>query len=360
MRILHVGNGNEKHRGQRFYDVGRKLNNGLIRNGHNVLFFSDRDVARASNIFGSSRSKKGMRVANERLIETAEHFKPEFLLFGHADIITSETVKTIRGMFPSAPVAQFNVDPIFFDATVRNIHRKLEVVDASFVTTGGPILKKATRPGHRAFYMPNPIDTSIETYRCHERDDQPFDLFYAVRATTTTGDYRGNYRLDLPRQLKAEVPELRCHFHGFDGAPEIFGTHFYRALGSCKMGLNLSHIQTTLKGAIRLAEPEEKYLYSSDRISQYLGNGLLTFTMDGNGLERLFSADELVTFADADDLKNKLRHYRHNDSERMRIAANGWRKAQTLHNERLVAQYIVEATTNAGFSTDYAWPTESF
>lgn len=360
MRILHVGNGNEKHRGQRFYDVGRKLNNGLIRNGHNVLFFSDRDVARASNIFGSSRSQKGMRAANERLIETAEHFKPEFLLFGHADIITSETVKNIRGMFPNAPAAQFNVDPIFFDSTISNIHRKLAVVDATFVTTGGPILKKATRPGHRAFYMPNPIDTSIETFRCHERDDQAFDLFYAVRATTTTGDYRGNYRLDLPRQLKAEVPELRCHFHGFDGAPEIFGTHFYRALGSCKMGLNLSHIQTTKAGAIRLAEPEEKYLYSSDRISQYLGNGLLTFTMDGNGLERLFSADELVTFADADDLKKKLRHFLNNDSERMRMAANGWRKAQTLHNERLVAQYIVEATTDSGFSIDYAWPTESF
>ena len=343
MRILHVGNGNEKHRGQRFYDVGRKLNNGLIRNGHNVLFFSDRDVARASNMFGSSRSAKGMRVANERLIETAEHFKPEFLLFGHADIITAETVKTIRAMFPAAPAAQFNVDPMFIDTTISNIHRKLYVVDATFVTTGGPILKKASREGHRAYYMPNPIDSSIETHRCHARADQPFDLFYAVRATTTTGDYRGNYRLELPRQLKAAL-----------------GTNFYSALGSCKMGLNLSHIQTTRKGAIRLATAEEKYLYSSDRISQYLGNGLLTFTMAGNALDELFTDDELVTFADADDLSKKLRYFLNNDSERMRIAANGWRKAQTLHNERIVAQYIVEATMNAGFSTHYAWPTDSY
>lgn len=360
MRILHVGNGNEKHRGLRFYDVGRKLNNGLIRNGHNVLFFSDRDVARASNMFGSSRSAKGIRTANERLIETAEHFKPEFLLFGHADIIAADTVKTIRGMFPAAPAAQFNVDPMFIDTTISNIHRKVDVVDATFVTTGGPILKKASRAGHRAYYMPNPIDTSIETHRCHERSDQKFDLFYAVRATTTKGDYRGNYRLELPRQLKAVLPDMRCHFHGFDGAPEVFGTNFYSALGSCKMGLNLSHIQTTKKGAIRLATTEERHLYSSDRISQYLGNGLLTFTMAGNALDQLFADDELVTFADADDLAKKLRHFLNNDSERMRIASNGWRKAQTLHNERLVAQYIVEATTNAGFSTDYAWPTDSF
>jgi hypothetical protein len=360
MRILHVGNGNEKHRGLRFYDVGRKLNNGLIRNGHNVLFFSDRDVARSSNVWGSSRSKKGMRTANARLIETAEHFKPEFLLFGHADIITRETVKTIRAMFPSAPAAQFNVDPMFIDSTIRNIHRKLDVVDATFVTTGGPILKKASRPGHRAAYMPNPIDRSIETHRCHERTDLSYDLFYAVRATTTKGDYRGNYRLELPRQLRHAMPEMKCHFHGFDGAPEIFGTNFYSALGQCKMGLNLSHIQTTQKGAIRLATTEEKHLYSSDRISQYLGDGLLTFTMAGNALDVLFSEDEIVTFANAEDLQKKLRHFLHNDSERQRIAANGWRKVHHLHNECMVAQYIVEATTGAGFSTDYAWPTQSF
>lgn len=360
MRILHVGNGNEKHRGQRYYDVGRKLNNGLIRNGHNVLFFSDRDVARASNLFGSSRSAKGMRIANERLIETAEHFKPEFLLFGHADIITAETVKTIRAMFPGAPAAQFNVDPMFIDTTVHNIHRKLDVVDATFVTTGGPILKKASRPGHRAAYMPNPIDRSIETHRCHARTDQPYDLFYAVRATSTKGDYRGNYRLELPRRLRQEMPQLKCHFHGFDGAPEIFGTDFYRALSQCRMGLNLSHIQTTKKGAIRLATEEEKYLYSSDRISQYLGNGLLTFTMHGNALERLFSTEEIVYFKDAEELAGKIRHFLAHDDERQRIAGNGWRKAQELHNEQLVAQYILEATTGAGFSADYAWPTDSF
>jgi len=359
VRILHVGNGNEKHRGLRFYDVGRKINNGLIRNGHNVLFFSDRDVARSSNVWGSSRSSKGIRVANARLIETAEHFKPEFLLFGHADIITAETVQTIRAMFPAAPCAQFNVDPMFIDSTLRNIQRKLAVVDATFVTTGGPVLKKASRPGHRAAYMPNPIDRSIETKRCHERADQAYDLFYAVRATTTKGDYRGNYRLELPRQIAKAVPELNCHFHGFDGVPEIFGTNFYEALGRCRMGLNLSHIQTTQKGAIRLATAEEKFLYSSDRISQYLGNGLLTFTMAGNALAQLFTPDELVVFENAEDLANKIRHFLHNDSERMRIAANGWRKAHSLHNEQLVAQYIVEATTGAGFSSDYAWPTES-
>jgi hypothetical protein len=359
MRILHVGNGNEKHRGQRFYDVGRKLNNGLIRGMHNVLFFSDRDVARASNIFRSSRSKQGIRAANARLIETAEHFKPEFLLFGHADIISTDTVKIIRSMFPHARAAQYNVDPMFMESNIHNLHRKLDVVDATFVTTGGPVLKKASRPGHIAAYMPNPTDSSIEIHTCHLRTDQPYDLFYAVRATTTTGDYRGNYRIETPRYIREAIPDLRCHFHGFDGAPEIFGTPFYEALGSCKMGLNLSHMQTT-KGDIRAATAEEKYLYSSDRISQYLGNGLLTFTHAGNALEQLFTDGELVYFDTREELAEKIRYYRAHDSERQQITAKGWRKAHQHFNERLVAQYIVEATLAEGFSTDYAWPTTAF
>lgn len=358
MRILHIGNGNEKHRGQRSYDVGRKIQHGFIRNGHNSLFYSDRDMARAASWLNSSKSRSAIKAANTRLIETAENFKPEFLMLGHADTITAETIRTIRGMFPSAKVAQFNVDPMFMEGNLRNIDRKFAVVDATFVTTGGTILKKFSRPNHIAAFFPNPIDRAMETWRCHERTDLPYDIFYAVRATTTKADWTGNYRLDLPRQLRAAMPELKAHFHGFDGAPEIFGTAFYEALGSCRMGLNLSHIQTTVP-PIRTATDEEKYLYSSDRIAQYLGCGLLTFSRNGNQLERLYGPDTLVYFDTTDELIEKVRYYRQHDDERQAIAARGWKVAHEQFNESLVAQYIVEAT-HGELSRDYAWPTETF
>ena len=46
------GIGNFKHHGNFYYDVGRKLFNGLTRLGHNVYFLSDRDTSRAATIFG--------------------------------------------------------------------------------------------------------------------------------------------------------------------------------------------------------------------------------------------------------------------------------------------------------------------
>ncbi len=359
MRILQIGNGNERYRGARFYDINRKLYNGLTRNGHNVLFFSDHDTARHSNIWGSSKNPGGMRKANARLLEVVEHFRPEFFLFGHADIITKETVRRARAIVPDAAAAQFNLDPMFMESTFFNIARKSDVLDATFVTTAGPVLKKVSRPGHRVAFMPNPIDRSIETHQAHTRSDQPYDVFYAVRATTTTGDYRGNYRLDWPRQVKADVPELRPHFHGFDGAPEIFGIQFHQALGNCRMALNLSHRQTT-KGIIRAATDEEMYLYSSDRISQTLGNGLLTFTHAANRLHAIYGDDALVYVDSYEQLYEKLRFFVAHDDERQRIAANGWRIAHAQFNEQLVAQYVVEATLGTGFSRDYAWPTEWF
>ena len=44
LRILHVTNFNERHDGRLFFNTGRRINNGLIRLGHSILAFSDRDI----------------------------------------------------------------------------------------------------------------------------------------------------------------------------------------------------------------------------------------------------------------------------------------------------------------------------
>ena len=41
---MHITNFNEKHNGRLQYNTGRRINNGFIRLGHNVLQISDRDI----------------------------------------------------------------------------------------------------------------------------------------------------------------------------------------------------------------------------------------------------------------------------------------------------------------------------
>ena len=46
MKILHVSNFVQKHNGRLYWNMPFRINNGLTRLGHNVLSFSDRDIAR--------------------------------------------------------------------------------------------------------------------------------------------------------------------------------------------------------------------------------------------------------------------------------------------------------------------------
>ena len=41
---MHITNFNERFNGRLHYNTGRRINNGFIRLGHNVLSVSDRDI----------------------------------------------------------------------------------------------------------------------------------------------------------------------------------------------------------------------------------------------------------------------------------------------------------------------------
>ena len=46
IKILHITDMHFRHKGRLFYSTGKKINNGLILNGHNVLNISDRDLTK--------------------------------------------------------------------------------------------------------------------------------------------------------------------------------------------------------------------------------------------------------------------------------------------------------------------------
>ncbi len=351
MQILYVGNGNYKHRGARYYDPGRKLVNGLTRLGHNVYLFSDRDEART--LWGTR--KLGIKHCNRVFLDVCTNFKPDLIVFCFADIISLDSLAKVRQRFPAVKMAQFNVDPIFRPHNMAMIHSKLPHMDATFVTTAGPILKRFHRDGARVSFVPNITDSSMEWSRCHERSDQPIDVFWALRAPK--GSYAGDPRIECPRYLKHNGVSM--DFHGMDGTPELFNAEYYAAISRARMGLNISVDRTD--GTSPRASDAELYLYSSDRIAHYTGSGLLTFSMRDNKLEELFAEDkEMVFFSRQEELLEKIRYYKTHDEERKSIAKAGWEKAHHCFNERVVAKYIVETTLGLPLSGPYAWPTETY
>lgn len=76
MRILHVSNFGEKHNGRIFWNQCFKITNGLIRNGHSVYTFSDRDESR-KNILNKISNNK---IVNNKLIYVFKNYNPELII----------------------------------------------------------------------------------------------------------------------------------------------------------------------------------------------------------------------------------------------------------------------------------------
>ena len=50
MKILHISNFVQKQKGRLYWNHCFKINNGFIRNGHNLCLFSDRDLSRMNRL----------------------------------------------------------------------------------------------------------------------------------------------------------------------------------------------------------------------------------------------------------------------------------------------------------------------
>lgn len=335
MRIVIAGNYNEKKAGANFYATIRKLTNGFTRNGHAVIAYSDRDVAREESGYGIGR--RGNAGANARLVELAKNYRPDLLVLFHADKISNETILTIRQMLPAMRVAVINLDPIFLSENPPRIRRFAEVADITFITTAGDNLKPFASATHRIAFMPNPTDASIESMQIHALDNQPYDLFCSI------GSEKGTpWRGDTLRAIAAAVPECKTAFYGLEGRPAVFGQSYFDAMAQARMGLNLNRA-------------DDHHLYSSDRLAQYAGNGLLVFIARSTGYDEIFSDDEFVFFRDLAELADRLQFFMENDGERQRIARNGHARYHMMFNERVIARYVEEMTFGQPLSPDYGW-----
>jgi spore maturation protein CgeB len=108
------------------------------------------------------------------------------------------------------------------------------------------------------------------------------------------------------------------------------------------MGLNLSR------------GPSKKY-YSSDRIAQLMGNGVLTFIDKKTKLNEIINSNEAVFYKDVNDLIKKIYFYKNNPSKRIEIAKNGKRASLERFNSKIVANYIIAKTMKFELIRKFSW-----
>ncbi len=340
MNILYVGSCQGFREAGKSYYIPKKLVNGFTRNGHNVYCFNDRDFARYSNIF---RSRKwGIAPLNKKLLEVCEELGPELIVLGHCEMISNQTLEAIRGICPGVKIVYRNVDPLIHVQNVKDIKRRVGVVDGVFITTAGESLKQFSSAGGFVTFMPNPVDSAVDTVRSFENDCD-FDLFFAGGPLGTNDPRR-----DLMNNLLTNRTDLRISVHGCAiNRDYLSGKAYMDRLAQSKMGLCLNRTY-------------DYHWYSSDRMTQYMGNGLVTFLRSGTGFEEFFRDEDLAFYADEAELLRKLDVFMADDAQRRAVAKSGWEKVHEAFSAERVTQYILDRTFENQLSFDYCWPTEKY
>ncbi|MGQ9368842.1 glycosyltransferase family protein [Azospirillum sp. A39] len=344
MKIVNVGNFDHKGGLKTFFHTARKLSQGLVRLGHAVFDVSDRDLARQEALFGAR--KLGVVGANRRLLEICRNVEPDLVLLGHADVIRPETLAEIRRMIPAVRIAQWNYDALYLPDNIRRITAKLDVVDATLVSTAGAPSVCLSRPGRIVAFMPTPVDISMETGRGFAAEHE-HDLFFGMRSARNVRRWGGELITgdELARRLRAALPDLRLYLPGLEGTAPIYGMAYLSAIERSLMGLSLS-------------QESDQPLYASDRMAHLTANGTLTFVDRATGFGALYRDDELAFYTSIPDLIEKLNHYHRHPAEARAVAERGWARTHALFDSRRVAKYLLEQVFRETMSEEYGWPTE--
>ena len=345
LRILHITNFNERLDGRLFFNTGRRINNGFIRLGHSVLGFSDRDIQK---YYKNIKDLKGAKSLNEKLRKTCYNYKPDIIMLGHADLISSDQIVELRNDYPNVKFGQWFLDPLNkkgpdYERNKSRILDKIDHLDASFVTTSPSVLNFLPKKTNN-YYIPNPSDDSFETLNNFSKPCN-VDVFFALshgvhRGVLKTGKI--DDRINFLKQLSEITPDVKFDIYGIDKVQPIWADHYFKTISNAKMGLNLSRGDAI------------KY-YSSDRITQIVGNGLVCLIDEKTQYRDFFNSSEMVFYKNVNDLSEKILKISKDEKLRKKIAKKGREKYLKYFNSNLVADFIINKTFDVNSKKKYLW-----
>ena len=342
-KIMHITNFNDRFDGRLHYNTGRRINNGLIRNGHNVLALSDRDIIHTNKKFNDLSGNSSLQT---KIINSFNNFKPDLIILGHADRVSNNTLEKLKNTKKDLKIGQWFLDPLskFGPDHSNNKKRILDkegLLDASFLTTNPSSIDFKIK---NSYFIPNPCDKSFEILSNYKKNCN-FDVFFAMSHGVHRGHLKSGKSDDREvfiNKLIFKNKDLKFDVYGMNNVQPIWGDLFISKISNSYMGINLSRGKPI------------KY-YSSDRIAQLVGNGLLTFIDKRTHLSDFFSEKELVFYNNIDDLSEKLNRYKKDSLLGKKIAKAGKKKYFKYFNSDIISDYIVSKILDISPKNQIIW-----
>ena len=342
-KILHITNFNQRFNGRLHYNTGGRINNGFIRLGHNVLTISDRDIINKSK---NLRDFNGKKTLQNSIIEAFQNFNPDCIILGHADSVSNETLDNLKNLNKNLKISQWFLDPLGvngpdYEKNLARINEKKRYLDSTFLTTDPKSLNLNIENSH---FIPNPCDQSFETLKNYENNCVN-DVFFAMSHGVHRGGLKRGKNDDREffiNKLIKKNKEISFDIYGMNNVQPIWGDSFINKVSLSSMGLNLSRGKPI------------KY-YSSDRLAQLMGNGLLTFVDEKTYFEDFISKDKIIYYQNLEDLGDKLNKYKKDHKARKLIAKNGKDFYMKELNSTLVSEFILSKTMNYKTNKKFVW-----
>ena len=291
LKILHISNFGIKNDHRLFnLSIAKKISNGFIRNGHDVINFDYRNHNEGL-ILNNSLDKKIISITN--------NYRPDLILFGHNNSLSRSSIISIKEKFRIKIALWYEDHVMKGDPSYRKnldlIEKNNDLIDNYFITTSPDIIKTKISK-NKLNFLPIPVDPNIENGKFYEiKKDK--DLFFALSHGVNFGKLKKNTFDERSKFVDKLIAHSnnRINFNilGLYNEEPKWNYDFTKELMICKTALNLS------RGG------PNKYA-SSNRIASLMGNGVLPFIHTKVKYQDFFDDDEIVIYNNHKDLINKL------------------------------------------------------
>lgn len=337
-RILQISNFGEKLDHRIFnLSISKKISNGLIRNGHDVINFDYRDYK--NNFFENVDAK---------VLSIIKNYKPHLILLGHNNILQRETMLEIKNNYKSK-IALWYEDALAvngpdFKNSLKLIEKNNDLIDNYFITTHpDSVISKIKR--EKMYFIPIPVDKNIE-YGHFYKAKKNKDLFFALSHGVNYGKLKRGLSDDrsifIDKLIKLAGNSINFNILGLYNEQPKWNYDYDKELMRSKIALNLSR-----------GKPA-KY-YSSNRIATLMGNGCPTAIDENVKLKDFFNNNEIIFYKNQLDLLKKTSKILKNSKLLKKIGKNGKIKYFKLFSNNFVAQYIIDKTFNLKNKYNYVW-----
>ena len=291
LKILHISNFGLKTDHRLFnISIAKKITNGLIRNGHDVINFDYR------NHFEGILKQNSL---DKKIISISNNYKPDLILFGHSNPLSRNTLLTLKEKLKVKIALWYEDHVIKGDPSYRKnldlIEKNNDLIDNYFITTAPEIIKTKIKK-NKINFLPIPVDPNIENGQFYKINKEK-DLFFALSHGVNYGKLKKNSfderSFFIDKLIEISKNKINFNILGLYNEEPKWNYNFLDELMICKTALNLS------RGG------PSKYC-SSNRIATLMGNGVLPFIHKDIGYQDFFDNDEIETYSTYNDLIEKL------------------------------------------------------